>query len=121
RYSQNLIETTIKAAQAIAIRDAVFKIVPLGFFKAELDQIKAKATGRNSDIPLETRIRNAFAYFTKLGVTENQILELLKIHDKAEITEDHLETLVGLRTSIEDKELTAEEAFRPYKRERMEQ
>ena len=117
RYSQNLIQTTIKAAAAIAVRDAVFKIVALGMFSSELKQIKAKATGRGSDIPLPKRIENAFAYFKKIGVDEKKIFERLEVRDKTEITEDHLETLVGLKTGIEDKEFTIEEAFVPYKKE----
>lgn len=121
RYSQNLIQTTTKAAMAIALRDAVFKVVPMGYFKAEMDQVKAKATGRGGDIPLTKRVENAFAYFKKQGITDNQIMELLKIRGKDEITEDHLEVLVGLRTGIEDKEFTAEEAFRSYAKERQEQ
>lgn len=120
RFSQNLIQTTIKAAMAIALRDAVFKVVPLGYFKSELDKIKALATGRGGNIPLEKRVENAFTYFKKQGVTENQIFELLKVRTKDEINEDHLETLVGLRTGIEDKEFTAEEAFRSYAKERQE-
>lgn len=120
RYSQNLIQTTIKAAMAFAIRDAVFKVVPLGFFKAELDLIKAKATGRGSTIPLEKRVANAFTYFSRQGVTENQIMELLKVNTKAEIDEDHLEKLIGLKNGIEDKEFTAEEAFRSYRKEKQE-
>lgn len=120
RYSQNLIQTTIKAAMAFAIRDAVFKVVPLGFFKAELDKIKAMATGRGSNIPLDQRVKNAFTYFTKQGVTENQIMELLKVRSKDDIDEDHLEKLVGLKNGIEDKEFTAEEAFRSYAKERQE-
>lgn len=120
RYSQNLIQTTTKAAMAIALRDAVFKVVPMGYFKAEMDKVKAKATGRGSQISLTERVENAFTYFKKQGVTENQILELLNVRGKNEINEDHLETLVGLRTGIEDKEFTAEEAFRSYKKEKQE-
>lgn len=120
RYSQNLVQTTIKAAMAIALRDAVFKVVPLGFFKTELDKIKALATGRGGSIPLTKRVENAFTYFKKQSVTDNQIFELLNIRGKDEITEDHLEVLVGLRTGIEDKEFTAEEAFRSYKKEKQE-
>lgn len=121
RYSQNMIEVTMKAAAAIALRDAVFKVVPLGFFSSELKKIKAKATGRGSDIPLAQRIQNAFTYFTKLGVSEERILETLEIHGKDEIGEDHLETLVGLRTAIETHETTVEEAFPGRKKEQAEQ
>jgi hypothetical protein len=48
------------------------------------------------------------------------VLERLEIFDKAEVNEDHLEILIGLSTSIEDKELTIDEAFVPYKKEAQE-
>lgn len=121
RYSQNLIETTIKAAGAIAIRDAIYKVVPMAIFNAELKKIKEKATGKGSGVPLSTRINNAFSYFKKLNVDDKRVFERLDVQGKDEITEDHLEILVGLKTGIEDKEFTVDEAFVPYKKEAQEQ
>jgi hypothetical protein len=121
RYSENLIQTTSKAAMAIAVRDAVYKVVPMGMFNAELKLIQATATGRDSKIPLEKRVANALLYFKRLGVDEKKVLERLEIQNKADINEDHLETLIGLKTGIEDKEFTVEEAFIPYKKEAQEQ
>ncbi len=121
RYSQNMIEVTMKAAAAIAVRDAVFKVVPLGLFSAEMKKIKEVGTGKASGVPLTQRISNAFSYFYKLGVSEARVLERLGIHGKDEITEDHMETLVGLKTAIEDKETSVEEAFRAFKKEESDQ
>ena len=120
RYSQNLIRTTEKAAAAIALRDAVFKVVPLGVFSAELKKIKAKAIGKDSGVPLAMRITKAFAYFQKHNVSEDRILERLNIHGKEEMDESHLETLIGLSTAIEDNDLTPEEAFPFAKKEQAE-
>lgn len=117
RYSQNLIEVTTKAASAIAIRDAIYKVIPMAIFNAELKLIQDKATGKDSGIPLTKRIENAIKYFSKLGVNEKKILDRLNIGGKDEMTEDHLEILIGLKTGIEDKEFTIEEAFVPYKKE----
>jgi hypothetical protein len=111
RYSQSLIETTIKAAGAFAVRDSIFKIVPLGIFNAEIKLIKAKATGADSGIKLSERITNAFKYFTKLKITEEQIYKRLEISGKDEMSEEHLGTLIGIRNAIQDKEITPEEAF----------
>ena len=117
RYSQNLIEVTTKAASAIAIRDAIYKVIPMAIFNAELKKIQEKATGRDSGMPLAQRVTNAMKYFAKLGVDEKKIFDRLEVSNKEAITEEHLETLVGLKTAIEDKEVSVEEAFIPYKKE----
>lgn len=113
RYSQSLIETTIKAACAFAVRDAIFKIVPMGIFNAELKEIKRVAIGGNSGLTMTQRVANALAYFLKLGVTEKRVMERLEVENRADISEDHLETLVGLKTGIEQKEFSIDEAFNP--------
>lgn len=111
RYSQSLIETTTKAACAFAVRDAIFKVVPMGIFNAELKDIKKKATGADSGEKLSARITKMFAAFKKLGVTEEQICKRLDIVNEEEITEEHLETMLGLYNAIDDKEATVEEVF----------
>lgn len=111
RYSQSLIETTIKAACAFAVRDAIFKVVPLALFNSEIKQIKLIAAGSGSGIPLDTRIANAMTYFKKLNVDEAKVLAKLELKDVKEITEEHLADLVEIRNAIEDKESTVDEIF----------
>lgn len=115
RYSQNMVETTIKAASAIAVRDAIYKVVPMGLFNAELKKIKALATGADSSTPLTARALKAIESFKKFNVTEKMILTRLEIDSVSKVTEEHLETLIGLYTAINDKEVTADEAFIPNK------
>jgi hypothetical protein len=121
RYSQNLIETTTKAAAAIAIRDAIYKVVPMGIFNAEMKKIKEVAVGKNSGVPMESRVNKAIESFKTFGIDEQKILMRLDIVSRAAINEDHLETLIGLYNGIKDKEFTAEEAFVPYRKEAQEQ
>lgn len=115
RYSQSMIETTTKAAGAIAVRDSIFKVIPLGLFAAELKKIKATATGANSGVPIEERLIKAFSQFKVYKVTPEQIMEQLGIKSAAEATEEHLETLIGLFNAIKDNEITPEDAFTPNK------
>lgn len=121
RYNASLIETTTKAAAAIAVRDAIYKVVPMAIFNAELKKIKETATGKGSGVPLSERITRAFAYFKKLGVEEKKVLDRLDVTGKDEMTEDHLEVLVGLKTALDDKELTIDEAFTHWRKEAQEQ
>lgn len=115
RYSQSMIETTTKAAGAIAVRDSIFKVIPLGLFAAELKKIKATATGANSGVPIAERLTKAFTQFKVYKVTPEQIMEQLGIKDVKEATEEHLETLIGLYNAIKDNEITPEDAFTPNK------
>jgi hypothetical protein len=115
RYSQSMIETTLKAAGAFAVRDAIFKVVPLALFNAEIKEIKLIAAGSASGIPLDQRIKNAFAHFAKLGVTDDKILKALDVKKVSEITEDHMADLVGFKNAIADKEATVEEIFNQAK------
>lgn len=111
KYSPSLIETTTKAAQAIALRDAIFKVVPLALFKKEMNEIKRVAAGSRSGKPLNERVLSAIKHFKTLGVSEERVLERLGVQNKEAITEDHLVTLVGLANAIKDLEATVEECF----------
>lgn len=115
RYSNSMIETTTKAAGAIAVRDSIFKVIPLGLFASELKKIKETATGANSGIPVAERLEKAFLQFHKYKITPAQIMEQLGIKDMDQATEEHLETLIGLFNAIKDGEITPEDAFAPNK------
>jgi len=111
RYSQSLIETTTKAACAFAVRDAIFKVVPMGIFNSELQQIKETAVGKKSGEQLSVRVTKCFKAFEKLTVKKETIIKYLGVKNENEITEDHLETLIGLYNAIEENQVTVEEAF----------
>lgn len=125
KYSDSMIQTTIKAASAIAIRNAVFKIVPPALFSNEVKKIKQIATGildPGGKKPAKVksiydRFNDAIKVFDRLGVTESRILSTLKLKSKSDVTEDHLENLIGLHTAIKDNETTIEEAFPPTNKE----
>lgn len=111
RYSQNLIETTIKAAQAFAVRDAIFKVIPLALFNNEIKEIKRIGAGSKSGVPLAKRLENALAMFKKLGVESDKVLLKIQVNDISEATEDHLADLIEIYNAINDKEATVEEMF----------
>lgn len=118
RYGQNMIETTIKAAGAIAVRDAIYKVVPMGIFSQELELIKQVAAGtRKSDgskaepKELAERAKKAVKYFVQRGVPEKRILIRLNVENIEDIAEPHLIMLTGFRNAIKDEEITIDEAF----------
>ncbi len=79
KYPQHLIETTIKAASAIGIRDAIYKVVPMGIFSQELKHIQDVGSGKiNTDgseaspEQIKERVAKAVQYFINKGVEEDR-------------------------------------------------
>jgi hypothetical protein len=120
RYSDDMIVMAGNAACAKALRNAIFKVVPMGAFNSIMSEIKKKASGVNTDIPLEKRAENAVKYFVKLGVSEERIFNTIGKKAISEMDEEDLTLLIGLKTSIADKEITLTEAFPETKKEESE-
>ena len=121
RYSDDMIVMTGNAACSKALRNAIFKVIPMVAFESIMTEIKKKATGANTSLPLATRAENAVKYFVKLGVSEERIFSTVGKNNIAEIDEDDLVLLIGLKTSINEKEITLAEAFPPSSKEASEE
>lgn len=125
KYSQQMIETTIKAASAIAIRDAIYKVVPMGIFNQEIKRIKDVGSGTvnpdGSDVDqksLEERAKAAVMFFVnKQGVLRHRILNALNVKDESEMKNYHLTILTGYKTALKDGELDLNDAFPPTSEE----
>lgn len=115
RFSQNLIQTTIKAAQAIARRDVILGVIPKGLFNPEIEKIKICAAGSTSGESTLKRAQKAIAFFNKMGVDSDRVLAVLKKDAVESITDDDIATLHGIRNAIKDNEATVEESFPPTK------
>lgn len=109
RYSDDMIITTTNAGCSIALRNAIFKVVPMALFKAVLDRVKKVGMG-NERTFVETR-RAACEKFKSLGVKQQQICDLLGVRAENDMTMEHVATLMGLLTAIEEGTTTVEETF----------
>jgi hypothetical protein len=108
-YSDDMQVVTGNAACAIAARNAVFKVVPFAFIKPIFSAAKKAAVG---DIKTLVERRTAMLQnFAALGVNDKRVLSAIGKTGIEEIGLAELETLIGLRNAIEDKEQTVEEAF----------
>lgn len=108
-YTEDMQVVTGNAASAIALRNAIFKVIPEAMLKKEFDEIKKVAIGNALD--LETRRENVIKYFSKLGVSEKQLLDMLAIKTVDEISNDDLFTLKGLKQALEEGTTTIAEVF----------
>lgn len=117
RYGDDMIGVTGQAAIAIAIRNALFKVIPRVFVDQIYDVAKRAAVGNEKT--LGARRQAAFDHFTKtLGIPKDRVFARLSSADRKvtgleDIGLSDLELLHGLGTAIKDGEITAVEAFAP--------
>ena len=109
RYSSDMIGVTANAACSIALRNAIFKVVPRAFVAGIYTAAKQVAIGDAST--LVDRRQSALVYFLKLGVSEDRILAVLNKTGGDDIDLGDLELLMGIRTAISDGDTTIDAAF----------
>jgi hypothetical protein len=111
RYGDDMIGTTCNAACSIALRNAIFRVVPRALYKSVLD--KAKRVSLGKDKSFDEQRRDSMVWWTEQGGTLQQIAEALGRKGMADITLDDLIVLRGLRTAIEEKQTTLADALKP--------
>lgn len=109
RFNDDMIGVTSNAACSIAMREATFRVIPRALFKDVYEAARRTAVGDEKTIA-ERRAR-AIHLFEKIGITKEQIFGKLGRKGIDEITLDDLAFLTGLKTSIQDGEISKEEAF----------
>lgn len=109
RYDDDMITMTGNAAASIALRNAIFRVVPRAF----VDTIYAKAreVAVGTAKTLEHRRQAVVANFGKLGVPAERVFERVGKKAIEDIGLEDLEVLIGLGTAIRDGNLEIEAAF----------
>lgn len=110
RYNEDMIGVTSNAAISIALRNAVFKVIPAALVSRVYGQARKASVGEGGT--MTHRRQAALHWFTKLGVTEQQVLDVLEVRGIDDIGMDELITLRGLKTAIKDGETSVEQVFR---------
>jgi hypothetical protein len=109
RYSEDLVTVTTMAAGSIACRNTIFGVIPGVYVNEALKAAKRTAVGEAKSFG--ARRDKALAYFTKLGIEEARVLAALGRDTAAGVTDEDVQTLLGLATAIRDGVTTVEEAF----------
>lgn len=110
-YTDDMQVVTGNAACAIAMRNALFKVVPMALVKKVMDKAKKVSLGESTSLE-ETRT-NMLAYFQKIGVDEKKIFDYLSVSKIEEINTDMVVELRGLATAINEGTTTVQETFFP--------
>jgi hypothetical protein len=108
-FSEDMQVITGNAAMAIAMRNAVFKVVPAALIKKTIERAKKVSIGES--MTLETQRTKMLEYFNRIGVEEKKIFDYLSIEKADEITVDMVVELRGLANAIKDGETTVKEVF----------
>lgn len=99
------------AGSAIALRDAVFKIVPLALIKPVFDAARKVAIG--DERTLNDRRAKCIETFAKMGIPKERVLHKLEKKSVEEIGLAELETLIGFFNALKEGEIRIDEAFPP--------
>ena len=114
RYSDEMIEKAAATAQSIAIRNAIFKVIPGIYVRRILEH--AKMVAARGDIG--QRRTQMLLHFKSIGVSVDEILKFLAVESVEDITVDSILRLRGIAAAIRDEETTADAVFRePVQRE----
>lgn len=115
RMSDDMITVTGNAANAIALRNAVYAVIPRDVIDEVYNSAKAKITGDISDEQklIAKRLQVIEALKNLYNVTEEEILKAINKASVNQLTGDDIINLVGIGQAIKDGEITIEEAFRP--------
>jgi hypothetical protein len=111
RYSDDMLIVTGNAAIAIAVRNALFKVVPAALVKPILDEVKKVAIGTAAT--LNARRQKMLDAFQKMGVTQAQILAYTERPGIEDIDLDDMADLIGAFNAVRDGDSKIEELFPP--------
>ena len=109
RYSDDMVIVTQNAAASIALRDAIFRVIPRAYINEIYDRARAVAVGDEKAIG-ERRI-SVMSKLTKMGATAERVLAKIGRTDIEQITKEDLEALIGMGTAIKDGQLKVDDAF----------
>lgn len=109
RYNDDMIGVTSNAAISIALRNAVFKVIPHSLTNRIYKDARAASLGKGT---LEQKRTAVLEYFAKLKVKPEEIFAVLDVKGIDDIMEDQLVTLRGLANAIKEGELSVETVFR---------
>lgn len=110
-FSDDMQVVTGNAACAIAMRNALFKVVPMALVNKVI--AKAKKVSLGEATSLEESRKKMIDYFGKIGVDQQHLFDYLSVEKVDEINTDMVVELRGLATAINEGTTTVQETFFP--------
>lgn len=110
RYSDDMIQVTSQAAMAIALREAVFSVVPRAMFMDIFRKAKIASIGKAGEFQMT--VQKMMEWFAKTNGTQEMICEFLGIESTADISQDDIIILRGVVTRMKEEGISAKEALK---------
>lgn len=110
-YSEDMQVVTGNAACSIAMRNALFKVVPGALVKKVITKAKKVSLGEATSLE-ESRMK-MLDYFQKIGVDQQHLFDYLSVSKIEEINTDMVVELRGLATAIKEGQTSVQETFFP--------
>ena len=104
KYSPDMVGVTANAACSIALRNAVFRVIPAVFVNQLYEKARQASIGGVATI--EQKRANALEWFTSsLGLKEEQVFAMIDVAGLDDIGSEELIALRGIRTALKDGEV----------------
>jgi hypothetical protein len=114
RFSDDMVITTSLAANAIALRNAVFAIIPRFFVDRMLQKSEEVLKSDLQDAKkFASRKLEMFNFFNKQGIEPQQIFAHIGVANENQLTSDNLILLLQIAQSIKDGDAKAKDIFKP--------
>jgi hypothetical protein len=117
RMNDDMITMTGNAANSIALRNAVYAVVPRSIVDKAMRTAKETITGDISDETklIAKRKKVVDALVQTYSVTEDEVIAAVGKAAVSHLTGEDLVTLIGIGEAIKDGEISIDNAFRPEK------
>jgi hypothetical protein len=117
RFGVDMIATTGQAACSIALRNAIFRVIPFAFLKPVIEKAKHVAAG--DEKTLAARRDAAMLWFKERDIKPEWVFALLstderKVKGKDDVTLEHIGQLLGIRNAVKDGEAKILDFFEPF-------
>lgn len=109
RYNEDMVVVTGNAASSIALRNAVFKVIPAALTKSVYEAARKVAVGDAKS--LVDRRNKMVETFSKIGVTVEQVCAVVGKPSIDDVDLEDLAVLIGIFTAIKEGDTTIEQAF----------
>ncbi|RZI45434.1 hypothetical protein [Candidatus Finniella inopinata] len=110
-YSTDMQNTTIAAASAIAFRNVIFKTIPKVFIDQALQKAMALSVAASNQEDFEKKRQNMFENLERLGIHVEKVFAFFGKSSIQEFDLEHMKMIYGIRTSIKEGMIKADEAF----------
>ena len=110
RYSDDMITVTSQAAMSIALRNAIFRVVPFALVKDVYEEARAASIGRGKT--MAQRRQAAADVFAKFGLGPDKMCGLVNKASLDELDDDALIKLRGMVTAVREGDTTIDEILR---------